>query len=625
MHTTKLNQLVTQRTMFSSSRSKLIKAFSSGLIFLTIAACSDNDNSLPQVSTPPPAPEVPAPNITSVSFAVSAKQQFPPISSAQSVIASIDFNVDDSTLVGMIDLQDLTANMAHIHSGFAGENGDVLFAFEPGQSANTFELPETQLDDETLARLLDGGLYINVHTDEFPAGEMRAQVLVNDTKVRVFDISPVQQVPQLVSPASGTGYITLNQEDDLLLLNVSTTIDDPILAAHIHMGTVGSNGDPIVNLMPLENDQTILTSDVQAVDQDFIDAILADDTYVNLHTEAFPGGELRGQIVTTKTQVKSFVMDSLQATTQYSQQLAQGYSLVNTETSELLMQVNFTGFENPTSISAFQSDDNQYDLNIAENGESATFSGELSAAEINSFAENQWTVTATNQSGDVIQGKITDNPTTTGYFLDPQSFIADSNEYTINFDGDTIGSAIINISIETGADNKQTATIEEITDAVPFGIVETLTVTVDPLTGAAKTYTGTGVSQGREIDIDLAWNKNQLTGSADYSAEAVSHLLPGIHAEQLALFYSMHAMPLAENLEMPLEVFNALDGSLLTRTLQVQAIEDVTVAAGTFETYRVFLADGPVNQIFYISTEIPRKLIQIGFEGIPFTYELQPL
>lgn len=592
------------------------------LALLTLMACSNsNDDNVAPVVTPP-AP--PAPVITSVTLPVTAKQQFPQVSSENVATANIDYNVDDSTLSGSIQLNGVVASAAHIHSGFAGENGDVVVAFEAGDSADILVLPETALDEAMLEVLLDGGLYINIHTDAFPGGEMRAQLIVNDTKVGVFDITPSQQVPQLISPAKGVGYITLNQADDTLLLNATVDIDEAVLAAHIHMGDVGVNGDPIVNLVPSADNAALFTSELQSVEQSVIDTILAGGTYVNMHTEAWPGGELRGQIAPESAAVKSFALDTLQTpAAQYSELSAQGYAMVDSDASTVSVRINFDNFAGVETAQMSYSDDTQQMLSLADDGTHATYTGELSTADIATFNNNEWMMSATNQAGDDIQGQINDEPSSTGFFLDPQSLVAGSSAFNIYFDGASIGTAVINTHIENDV-----VTIEEITDAVPFGVVETLVVEMDAKTGAALAYQGTGTVAGtesiREVAIDLQWNTNRLTGEADYSQDSVSMLLPAMHVEQLAFFYSLHAMPLAENLEMPFEVFNALDGSLLSRTLQVQGIEDVTVAAGTFETYKVFLAGSSINQIFYVTTEVPRRLVQIGFDVYPITYELQP-
>ena len=63
---------------------------------------------------------------------------------------------------------------AHIHSGMPNENGPVVF--DLGKPTNipfegTLALTEAQLSD-----LVNGKMYVDIHTAIFPDGEIRAQI-----------------------------------------------------------------------------------------------------------------------------------------------------------------------------------------------------------------------------------------------------------------------------------------------------------------------------------------------------------------------------------------------------------------------------------------------------------------
>lgn len=69
---------------------------------------------------------------------------------------------------------------AHIHAGFAGENGPIVFGFndpdgtwDPSGSATW-----SGLNADEVTRLFDGGFYLNFHTDQFQPGEVRGQILL---------------------------------------------------------------------------------------------------------------------------------------------------------------------------------------------------------------------------------------------------------------------------------------------------------------------------------------------------------------------------------------------------------------------------------------------------------------
>ena len=70
-------------------------------------------------------------------------------------------------------------------------------------------------------------------------------------------------------------------------------------AAHIHNAPLGENG-PIVFPLSLTQDTvsgTWTSTDAQnPLTADLVEKLLAGDLYVNVHSSAFPGGEIRGQL-----------------------------------------------------------------------------------------------------------------------------------------------------------------------------------------------------------------------------------------------------------------------------------------------------------------------------------------
>ncbi|MHA7813225.1 MAG: CHRD domain-containing protein [Phycisphaerales bacterium] len=72
---------------------------------------------------------------------------------------------------------------AHLHNGPAGTNGPVVFAFN--NPDGTWELSGsatwTGLSQSEVDALFAGEIYANFHTDTFPGGEVRGQVLAVPT------------------------------------------------------------------------------------------------------------------------------------------------------------------------------------------------------------------------------------------------------------------------------------------------------------------------------------------------------------------------------------------------------------------------------------------------------------
>jgi len=122
-----------------------------------------------------------------------------------------------------------------------------------------------------------------------------------------------QEIPVVVTGSAGTATVTWNMATktgtyrvDVYNMPVGTT------ASHIHVGAVGAGGPVVINFtVPaggISNDfglsGTFACSDVvnrpaQGINscEDFEQAILLENAYVNVHSTANAGGEIRGQLV----------------------------------------------------------------------------------------------------------------------------------------------------------------------------------------------------------------------------------------------------------------------------------------------------------------------------------------
>ena len=104
--------------------------------------------------------------------------------------------------------------------------------------------------------------------------------------------------------ATGSAVITIDDETNEVCFEL--TIDgldkgDSVIASHIHEGEAGVAGDIVVPLFtsPPTGEMTGCVDGDPAV----VDAIIADPAgyYVNIHTEQFQAGAVRGQLVVSST------------------------------------------------------------------------------------------------------------------------------------------------------------------------------------------------------------------------------------------------------------------------------------------------------------------------------------
>ena len=116
------------------------------------------------------------------------------------------------------------------------------------------------------------------------------------------DLTAEAEVPN-PGPDGATGSAVIVIDDETNEVCFELTIDglgkgDAVIAAHIHEGEAGVAGGVVVPLFT-EPPTGEMTGCVQDVDPDVIAAITADPAayYVNIHTEQFPDGAVRGQLV----------------------------------------------------------------------------------------------------------------------------------------------------------------------------------------------------------------------------------------------------------------------------------------------------------------------------------------
>ncbi|MBL8746529.1 MAG: CHRD domain-containing protein [Phycisphaerae bacterium] len=111
-----------------------------------------------------------------------------------------------------------------------------------------------------------------------------------------FPLSGLEEVPANASPGVGFAIVDLNTDTNMLSWTITYSgLVAPVTASHFHQAAPGVNGPVVVNVGALPS--PIIGS--AAITDAFETAILAGNAYYNLHTSAFPGGEIRGQVVPT--------------------------------------------------------------------------------------------------------------------------------------------------------------------------------------------------------------------------------------------------------------------------------------------------------------------------------------
>lgn len=198
------------------------------------------------------------------------------------------------TLTGGITLSGISPTMAHIHAGAAGSNGGVVVTLaKSATAADRWEIPAgTVLTEAQVASLKAGGLYFNAHTAANPAGEVRGRI---GRLVRTATLTGGHEVPANTSAGSGTGVLVVDPATRAASGGFTFSGVTPTMA-HIHQAPNGANGPVIIPLATGETAASFKVPDNAVLTAEQMDAFLKNSLYYNVHSAAFPGGELRGQL-----------------------------------------------------------------------------------------------------------------------------------------------------------------------------------------------------------------------------------------------------------------------------------------------------------------------------------------
>ena len=159
---------------------KTIKFLTAALFFTTILSCnsgeSDNGNAMSNGDSAV-ADNATKPDNTTTIFKATLKgsDEVPSNPSTATGTSTLTYNSDTKTFTDETTYTGLTPSMGHIHKGAAGENGPVVFPFT--DLASPINLTSQPLTDEQVSALFNDSMYVNLHTKEYPGGEIRGQLI----------------------------------------------------------------------------------------------------------------------------------------------------------------------------------------------------------------------------------------------------------------------------------------------------------------------------------------------------------------------------------------------------------------------------------------------------------------
>ena len=112
------------------------------------------------------------------SVPLSGAQQVPPVASPGSGTANFTWDPATRALTWSITFSGLSspATMAHIHSGAAGKNGRPILWLSTQGTPPASPITGSATLTPAQAKLIAAGAYVNLHSKDHPAGELRGQL-----------------------------------------------------------------------------------------------------------------------------------------------------------------------------------------------------------------------------------------------------------------------------------------------------------------------------------------------------------------------------------------------------------------------------------------------------------------
>ncbi|MEL7387596.1 MAG: CHRD domain-containing protein [Pseudomonadota bacterium] len=323
-----------------------VLSLANGGIYTAVALDGAMEGDLPQLALlddlAPPAPVFNADMTYNVQL--TGSQEVPAVNTMSAATAVVEIDEDLPAFSVSVDVSGLTdVTGVHVHDGDLGMNGGVAFPLTDAGNG-MYMLEETDISPSALAALTNGEWYLNVHTTANPNGEVRGQIVPDTTAVVTFPISAMQSVPSVDSMAFGSGYALFDTTDNSVSLIAVTSITNATMA-HIHSGFAGETGGVVVALMQDASNQGVWMTDGNIMlDNATATQLLAGGHYVNIHTEAYPNGEIRGQITPDNIQVYGIRADGAQEVPAVTTDaMGSGAFTLNTVTGALSGAVTISG------------------------------------------------------------------------------------------------------------------------------------------------------------------------------------------------------------------------------------------------------------------------------------------
>lgn len=242
-----------------------------------------------------------------LSARLTGAQEVPAVTTNAQGVAAITVNATRDTIFIQAAFNGLSGPItgAHFHDAGPGQNAPVsqnLLFMLRGNRLSGY-LTGAQVTPARIALYLRGLVYLNVHTAANPGGEIRGQVTVESDNALAGVLSGAQEVPAVTTNGAGVAVFTLSQNEETLKFRaVVSGLSGSITGVHFHNAATGMNAPVSLNLMQFLTGN-VLEGEISSqgatplLTPSLLAALKQGGVYLNFHTTANPGGEIRTQVL----------------------------------------------------------------------------------------------------------------------------------------------------------------------------------------------------------------------------------------------------------------------------------------------------------------------------------------
>ncbi|MSU68697.1 MAG: hypothetical protein CK548_08280 [Opitutia bacterium] len=291
---------------------------------------------------------------------INAAQEVPATTSPATGSAIMLYDVVANTFDLIVSISGITntATASHIHEAVAGSNGAVVTGLggeavytRSGSTLTATFRGVTHAGDKL--KLLQNGAYFNLHTAQFPGGEVRGQLIAQPKRlVALIDVAQEQAAFPAVNLGAanlanfGAAVMSYNPGTNRISLRSSVfNFRNTLSNSHFHEGARAVSGPVVLNLGNNANAGGYSSANgyiAGSFDLPYTGdpiRLLTGGAYLNYHSTTFTGGEVRGQVRATdeiptsrmiNVSTRGFVGTG-------AQQLIQGISVIGPDPVRILI------------------------------------------------------------------------------------------------------------------------------------------------------------------------------------------------------------------------------------------------------------------------------------------------